>query len=744
MRGRGSSRSQWFKVLRNAIICAIVFYVARVVTLLRLQESPTHSRHERPQITPLSTLKIRNSPLQSQSNKPATRLPFPGSRLREGNALVNQQRLEKTQMVYLSATQSLDKQTSSQASQPSELVGTENSSNIQRGTNQITQYDIIGESQVHGLLTSSVLPKSGPWSLRTTNSTNSQVPFKGKVAEKDLQKKMRHNRYFLDAVAKSEKYFPDNNGFPRYSRLEPIFFPFAWQAFKAFIAAGPEAFPIYLDETCTLGRTWKREREMSINIKRGPKYAQEALIPFRMRLSRWHTSSVADAKASVIVSFARTQHQRLRLDCLHRLKTGSPSYNQATSFFLYAGDRGPCCDGGQYAQPDWLSHHIIATHGEEPSGPFVFREGKGAHQYSTNDTAPPISCFDPAKDIGIPASATLVSGPPEAFDRVQSYEVLRSCTNRSTQRDLLVMFAGGRSSPREYELRKKTLVHWAEGKNVKEFPDVRLRYSMDRAEHNETMWNSKFCLVVEGYAPWTPRLEEAIAASCVPVIMSQRWRGPYYDLIDYTKFALVLEDPFTKIDKLRDILIEKVISGEYAQLFCHLQIIKPLFRFRKDSKGSEDEDMIPMLVFEMYNKLYEPPTSDASHSARPRPTSLPPVKTTSDGWLRVHEVPPHGLTVTYTCESEGRTCLVDVGGDEWNCSSIMEPTQDYPLLDEDGDFKQCTCFRKDKIWIMPPSIRRSIPKNYWKPLDPPAQNRNACPPTTNYTHRQWRACPGEF
>jgi hypothetical protein len=540
------------------------------------------------------------------------------------------------------------------------------------------------------------------------------------------------------AVDESVKHFPDSKGFPWYARMEPVFFPAAWKAFKEFIAGGSSAFPIFLDETCTFGRTWKKNREMAINFKRGPKYAQEALIPFRMRQTRWHTTDPNRSKASLIVSFARTHHQRFRLDCLHRLKTTSTSYQQETSFFLYAGDRGPCCDGGQYAQPDWLSHHVIATHGEDSTAPFVFREGKGPHQYSSNDTAPPLSCFDKVKDIGMPASATVLVG---AADSPPS--TITSCSVRAAERSVLAMFAGGRSSPREYELRKTLLVHWAEGKVVSEHPDMLLRYSMERKYHNETMWRSKFCLVVEGYAPWTPRLEEAIAASCVPVVLSQRWRGPYMGLIDYSKFAVVLDEPFSRIETLRGILIEKVANGDYARLFCHLQLVKPLFRYRKDSIGTEDDDSITMLAFEMYNKLYDSPPLKGAPAVR-RPPILAHVETTADGWLRVKGAPPLRETVTYTCESEGRTCLVDVAGVEWNCTSIMEPTRDYPDLDEDGDFKQCTCFRKDKKWIMPPSIRRSIPINYWDEIDPPAQNRYACPATKNFSHLQWKSCPGKF
>ena len=145
----------------------------------------------------------------------------------------------------------------------------------------------------------------------------------------------------------------------------------------------------------------------------------------------------------------------------------------------------------------------------------------------------------------------------------------------------------------------------------------------------------------------------------------------------------------------------------------------------------------------MYNKLYDSPPLKGAPAVR-RPPILAHVETTADGWLRVKGAPPLRETVTYTCESEGRTCLVDVAGVEWNCTSIMEPTRDYPDLDEDGDFKQCTCFRKDKKWIMPPSIRRSIPINYWDEIDPPAQNRYACPATKNFSHLQWKSCPGKF
>ena len=57
--------------------------------------------------------------------------------------------------------------------------------------------------------------------------------------------------------------------------------------------------------------------------------------------------------------------------------------------------------------------------------------------------------------------------------------------------------------------------------------DLLIRKALGRAEHGEALFASKYCLVVEGYAPWTPRLSEAVGAGCVPAILSPALLPPF-------------------------------------------------------------------------------------------------------------------------------------------------------------------------------------------------------------------------
>ena len=81
------------------------------------------------------------------------------------------------------------------------------------------------------------------------------------------------------------------------------------------------------------------------------------------------------------------------------------------------------------------------------------------------------------------------------------------------------MHAEGGVAPPEYDLRRALTERWApdwwanaRNRSWAGHPDLLIRKALGRAEHGEALFASKYCLVVEGYAPWTPRLAEAVGA----------------------------------------------------------------------------------------------------------------------------------------------------------------------------------------------------------------------------------------
>ncbi|KAH7388363.1 hypothetical protein KP509_16G072100 [Ceratopteris richardii] len=68
----------------------------------------------------------------------------------------------------------------------------------------------------------------------------------------------------------------------------------------------------------------------------------------------------------------------------------------------------------------------------------------------------------------------------------------------------------------------------------------------------EDMQRSIFCLCPLGWAPWSPRLVEAVVFGCIPVIIADDIVLPFRDVIPWDDFAVFV--PEKEVDNLEDIL----------------------------------------------------------------------------------------------------------------------------------------------------------------------------------------------
>ncbi|KAH8052863.1 SET domain-containing protein [Aureococcus anophagefferens] len=196
-----------------------------------------------------------------------------------------------------------------------------------------------------------------------------------------------------------------------------------------------------------------------------------------------------------------------------------------------------------------------------------------------------------------------VALPPPAFLRRRGDEqaaAAATASARNASRRWLAMHAEGGVSPPEYDLRRalSTLYapDWWENKGkVPPFGDeLYVRKKMARPEHAEALFASKFCLVVEGFAPWTPRLAEAIAAGCVPAFLSPAYRPPFADVLDWPAFSATLRRD--DVGTLRDALAKL----DHAALHANLLKVRDLFAFHVDAGGAGGA--LPLAVFEMWRR----------------------------------------------------------------------------------------------------------------------------------------------
>ena len=433
-------------------------------------------------------------------------------------------------------------------------------------------------------------------------------------------------------------------------------------------AGGTGSFKIFVDTTCIEGPhalpganppvgAWRRP---SKRMFQDGKFGQAVWLPALIGSSSWITSDPQRANLSLALihlgRFAPHNHFSL---CRRALAAHSPSWQPtqgARHWFIATSDRGPCCDGGHFRDPSLLGHHFLVNNGERDNSnsntSFMFREpwnvlrGHSWRAHVTAHTSPQIRCFHAWKDV--------VMAPPAWVDTTRD-ESMRSqaldLAARNRSRHILAMHAEGKQSPPEFQIRR-ALTKFGTATND---PALYFTVGITSQEHDQATLDSKYCLVTEGYAPWTPRLTESIARGCVPVLLSPQYRPPFSDVLDWSKFAVIdLEIP-RDLERLK----ESLLARNYTELHSNLLAVRPLFRYCLNDGCDVDEGTLPLLIFEM-----------AQRTGR------------LDGTPRAQEDLPGGLyggktaavagIESWACTGDGTSCsyIESVTRLQWNCSLL--------------------------------------------------------------------------
>ena len=65
---------------------------------------------------------------------------------------------------------------------------------------------------------------------------------------------------------------------------------------------------------------------------------------------------------------------------------------------------------------------------------------------------------------------------------------------------------------------------------------------------------SVFCLCPRGFAVWSPRIFESLAAGCIPVIIADEIQLPFDDILDWREMSVKVKEADVKAGKLKKIL----------------------------------------------------------------------------------------------------------------------------------------------------------------------------------------------
>lgn len=432
------------------------------------------------------------------------------------------------------------------------------------------------------------------------------------------------------------------------------------------------AFRIGLDTRCVEGagalgppsaRRWRKPLRDDLY---DPKWGLESSLPLLVARSRWFAGN-GPANATLAVFRPRA---RPRSDLSRCVATVDPTGDRSDLWFVAATDRGRCCDGGQLRDPRLLAHHFLVVSGERAVGPWLFREPGGPHAWrapKTQDTAPRVRCFDNAMDVSL---------PPPAFTRAPGDEAAaaaEAARAANGTRRFLALHAEGGVSPPEYDLRRALSTAYAPDwwenaadPSFVENPRLLVRKKLGRRDHADALFDARFCLVVEGFAPWTPRLAEAIRAGCVPAILSPTYRPPYSDVLDWTAFAVFLDA--RDIPRLADVLEE----ADHARLHANLIKVRRLFSFFADGPAAATSsdpwgppDGFPLVVFEMWRRFRARRSGGVQYEGR----------RSSEGSVRVlvgdaqNPARADRAGVAFGCAPDAESCSYTLHGQAWNCSS---------------------------------------------------------------------------
>ncbi|XP_059432835.1 probable glycosyltransferase At5g03795 isoform X2 [Corylus avellana] len=148
---------------------------------------------------------------------------------------------------------------------------------------------------------------------------------------------------------------------------------------------------------------------------------------------------------------------------------------------------------------------------------------------------------------------------PETYVRAARHPLRDLGGKPPSQRHILAFYAGNMHG----YLRPILLKYWKD-----KDPDMRILGPMppgvaSKMNYIQHMKSSKYCICPKGYEVNSPRVVEAIFYECVPVIISDNFVPPFFEVLDWGAFSLIVAEK--DIPNLKDILLS-IPKEKYLEL----------------------------------------------------------------------------------------------------------------------------------------------------------------------------------
>ncbi|KAF2530780.1 hypothetical protein F2Q70_00032341 [Brassica cretica] len=186
---------------------------------------------------------------------------------------------------------------------------------------------------------------------------------------------------------------------------------------------------------------------------------------------------------------------------------------------------------------------------------------------------------------------------PETFVRDPKKPLSNIGGKSASQRPTLAFFAG---KPDHGYLRPILLSYWGNNKD----PDLKIFGKLPRTKGNKNylqfMKTSKYCICAKGFEVNSPRVVEAIFYDCVPVIISDNFVPPFFEVLNWESFALFVAEK--DIPNLKKILMS-VSERRYRQMQMRVKRVQKHFLWHV---RPEKYDMFHMILHSVwFNRVFQ-------------------------------------------------------------------------------------------------------------------------------------------
>jgi len=116
-----------------------------------------------------------------------------------------------------------------------------------------------------------------------------------------------------------------------------------------------------------------------------------------------------------------------------------------------------------------------------------------------------------------------------------------------------------------------------------------------KAKYRMYMKSSKYCICARGYEVYSPRIVESIYYECVPVIISDNYVPPFFEVLKWEAFSVfVLEKDVVNLGRI----LRAIPDEKYLEMQTRVKMVQQHFIWHKKPVKF---DLFHMILYSVWN-----------------------------------------------------------------------------------------------------------------------------------------------